>query len=52
MGLNLPAPSEDAEFQLEHEVHRTGSEALGSDTVDKAEADGVDGMIGLGDQKF
>ena len=48
MGLNLSAPSEDAEFELEHEVHRPGSEALGSDAVDEAEPDGVDGVIGLG----
>ncbi len=49
MGLNLPASSENAEFHLEHQIHRTGSEALGRHTIDQPKPDGVDCMIELSD---
>ena len=49
LGLDLLASSEDPELDLEHEIHLAGSEALGRDTVDEPEANGVQGMIELRD---
>jgi hypothetical protein len=49
VGLDLPASSENVEFHLEYEVHWARSEALGRDAVDESEANGIDGMITLGD---